>query len=197
MKKKTLIVITVIVLLCVLGILAGSVFAKYISVLQANGEAQIAKWSFESDFKNNGQSVTNSQIHLQNTYNKESLVNGKIAPGTSGDFSIEIDATGSEVALEYMVKFKEKEGKEVKPTNLKFSLDEGNTYVSSLKDLETQMQGIINADEENKVKEYHILWQWAYETDPVDQNDQLDTQDAVNIQDYAFDISITGFQLAP
>ena len=69
MKKKTLIIITVVALICVLGLLAGFVFAKYISVLQANGEAQIAKWSFESNLKNNGQSVTNSQIQLQNTYN--------------------------------------------------------------------------------------------------------------------------------
>lgn len=197
MKKKTLIIITVIVLLCVLVLLAKTVLAKYISVLQANGEAQIAKWSFENNFKNNGQSVTNSQIQLQNTYNKESLVNGKIAPGTSGDFSIEIDATGSEVALEYIVKFKEKEGKEVKPTNLKFSLDEGKTYVSSLKELESKMQGIIYANEENKVQEYHILWQWTYETDPIDQNDQLDTQEAINISNYSFDIIITGTQLAP
>lgn len=195
MKKKTLIVITIVVLLGVLVLFAENVLAKYISVLKANGEAKVAKWSFENDFKINGQSTTNSKIQLQNTYNKESLVNGKIAPGTSGDFTIEIDATGSEVALEYMIKFEEKEGKEVKPTNLKFSLDEGKTYVSTLKDLETQMQGIINVNEENKVKEYHILWQWAYETNPIDQNDQLDTQEAINIGNYAFDITITAFQL--
>lgn len=197
MKKKTLIIIAVIVLLCLVGILAGSVLAKYISVLQANGEAQIAKWSFENDFKNNGEAVTNSQIQLQNTYNKESLVNGKIAPGTSGDFSIEIDARGSEVALEYMVKFKEKEGKEEKPSNLKFSLDDGRTYVSTLSELEAQMHDTINADAENKVKEYKVSWKWAYETEPKEQNDQLDTQDAIKLNDYAFDITITGFQLDP
>ena len=197
MKKKTFILIAVIVVLCILALLAGTVWAKYISVLEAKGEAQIAKWSFRNNMKNNGKTVTDSQIQLQNTYRKETLNNGKIAPGTSGDFSIEIDGTGSDVAIEYIVEFNEKAGKKVKPSNLKFSLDEGKTYVNSIKELESQLQGVIYADEENKVKEFHILWEWPYETEPVDQNDQLDTQEATSIQDYAFDITITGTQMRP
>lgn len=194
MKKKTFALAIVITMLCIL--VAGGVLAKYISVLHADGEAQIARWSFRSSLKNNGQAVTNSTIQLQNTYNKETLTNGKVAPGTAGEFSIQIDGTGSDVGIEYQVEFKEKEGKEVKPSNLKFSLD-GENYVGSIHELEETLQGEITADEINKVKDYTVFWQWLYETEPLEQNDLLDTKEANLIQNYAFDIVITGTQIHP
>ena len=96
-----------------LAFIGGQVYAKYISQVRGNGIAEIATWSF----KVNGQKEQVQEIKLVSTYNSETLVNNKIAPGTSGSFNIIVDATGSEVGIKYNIKFAEESNK---PQNLKF-----------------------------------------------------------------------------
>lgn len=156
------------------------------------GTADIAAWSF----KVNENEEKLQTISLKSTINNSSLVNNKIAPGTEGEFQIKLDATGSEVGINYVIKF---ENESQKPTNLKFTYD-GKTY-NSLKNLQQDLTGTINANDENKVKAITVGWNWKYETGNTAQeiasNDLIDTQDAKQMSNYTFDIIVTGTQVAP
>ena len=190
-KKKLIIPLCVLVLLIAIFI-GGSTFSKYITELNGNGTANIAKWSF----KVNGNKEMLQTVKLENTCDAKKLVNGKIAPGTSGAFKINIDATTSEVGIDYKVEFKNEKNK---PRNLKFQY--GDKIVNTIKELEDALKGRIDANEESKSRELTIQWFWKYETgsnvNEIIQNDKLDTEDAINVLNYTFDINITGTQVLP
>ena len=60
---------------------------------------------------------------------------------------------------------------------------------------------LINANDEDKTRTLNIKWEWKYETGldetEIASNDFIDTQDAEKIQNYTFDISVTGTQVEP
>ena len=191
-KKKKALLILGILLVMLLAFIGGQAYAKYVSSIRGEGIAEIATW----DFKVNGQKEQVEQISLVSTCNNETLVNNKIAPGTSGEFKIIVDATGSEVGINYNITFTEEENK---PQNLKFIYD-GVKY-DSIKELENNLSGIINANEPNKSKTINIQWEWEYETgkteEEINANDILDTKDAEQIRNYTFDVIVTGTQVKP
>ena len=59
------------------------------------------------------------------------------------------------------------------------------------------------SDENAKVKQVVINWQWPYQTqttsseEELAENDREDTQDGMNISNYSFDIVVTGTQVVP
>lgn len=193
MKKSKKIVLLVIAIVAItLLFVGGRAYAKYMARVTGQGTADIAAWSF----KVNENEEKLQTISLKSTINNSSLVNNKIAPGTEGEFQIKLDATGSEVGINYVIKF---ENESQKPTNLKFTYD-GKTY-NSLKNLQQDLTGTINANDENKVKAITVGWNWKYETGNTAQeiasNDLIDTQDAKQMTNYTFDIIVTGTQVAP
>lgn len=193
MKKSKKIVLLVIAIVAItLLFVGGRAYAKYMARVTGQGTADIAAWSF----KVNENEEKLQTISLKSTINNSSLVNNKIAPGTEGKFQIKLDATGSEVGINYVIKF---ENESQKPTNLKFTYD-GKTY-NSLKNLQQDLTGTINANDENKVKALTVGWNWKYETGNTAQdiasNDLIDTQDAKQMSNYTFDIIVTGTQVTP
>ena len=91
-------------------------YAKYKTTLTGNGTATVAKWSF----KVNGQTQTIPDIDLATKMKKvNNVAENKLAPGTEGSFELNLDATGSEVAIDYNIKLIVTE----KPTNLRFYTD--------------------------------------------------------------------------
>lgn len=193
MKKSKKIVLLVIAIVAItLLFVGGRAYAKYMARVTGQGTADIAAWSF----KVNENEEKLQTISLKSTINNSSLVNNKIAPGTEGEFQIKLDATGSEVGINYVIKF---ENESQKPTNLKFTYD-GKTY-NSLKNLQQDLTGTINANDENKVEAITVGWNWKYETGNTAQeiasNDLIDTQDAKQMTNYTFDIIVTGTQVAP
>jgi len=160
--------------------------------IEGNGLARIATW----DFKVNGQEEQTQTINLASTSNNETLLDNKIAPGTSGSFNIVIDAQESEVGIDYKVNFKEETQK---PTNLIF-MYEDKEY-SSVSELEKALEGTINADEENKTRILLIKWKWNYETgenvQQILKNDKIDTLESRKIRDYKFKVIVSGIQLKP
>ena len=193
MKKSKKIVLLVIAIVAItLLFVGGQAYAKYMARVTGQGTADIAAWSF----KVNENEEKLQTISLKSTINNSSLVNNKIAPGTEGEFQIKLDATGSEVGINYVIKF---ENESQKPTNLKFTYD-GKTY-NSLKNLQQDLTGTINANDENKVKALTVGWNWKYETGNTAQdiasNDLIDTQDAKQMSNYTFDIIVTGTQVTP
>lgn len=190
-KKKAVIALCILVVILV-AFIGGQAYAKYISQVRGNGIAEIATWSF----KVNGEKEQVQEIRLASTCNNQTLVNNKIAPGTSGSFNIKIDATGSDVGINYNITFAQEENK---PQNLKFVY--GGIEYSSIKELEGKLSGMIEANERDKTRTINVRWQWDYETgrDPsqISENDIVDTKDATNVANYTFQVIVTGTQIQP
>ena len=191
-KKKKLIIIAIILLIMLIAFIGGQAYAKYITQVRGNGIAEVATWNF----KVNGEKEQVQEIRLASTCNNQTLVNNKIAPGTSGSFNIMVDATGSDVGINYNIDFTEENNK---PQQLQF-IYEGQEY-KSIKDLENSLSGTILTDDKEKTKNLNIQWKWAYETgsdeSQIKQNDIIDTQNAQNIAEYTFQVVVTGTQVEP
>ena len=191
MKKKAVIISAILVAI-ILSFIGGQTYSKYVTEVRGDGTAQIATW----DFKVNGQKEEVQTISLGSTYDSSTLVNGKIAPGTEGNFQIIVDATGSDVGIDYKIKFSDET---TKPANLKFYYQE--VEYNSILELGDALSGTINADDENKAKTFDIKWKWNYETgsNPTEiaSNDKIDTQNAQEITNYEFDVIVSGTQVVP
>ena len=191
-KKKKILLIVAILLVILVSFFCGRAFAKYKAEVKGSGTAEIANWVF----KVNGKEDQIQKIDLLSTYDNETLVDNKIAPGTSGKFDIILDATGSDVGVNYQVKFL---NESEKPQNLIFVYD--NNEYSTIQDLEQNLTGTIDANEENKTRTITIEWKWKYETgsteEEINQNDIIDTETAKQIRNYTFDVNVIGIQVEP
>lgn len=193
MKKIKKIVLVVIALFAIIiSFVGGRAYAKYMSRVTGQGTVDIASWNFTVNEKEDKVQT----ISLNSTVNNGSLINNQIAPGTEGKFEIKIDATGSDVGINYNVNF---ENESQKPTNLKFIYD-GKQY-NSITELQQVLTGTINANDENKTRILTIAWNWKYETgksiQEIEANDKVDTQDAKQINNYTFDVIVSGTQVMP
>ena len=91
------------------------------------------------------------------------------------------------------------ENESQKPTNLKFIYNEKE--YTSITQLEQDISGTINANEENKARTLKIDWNWPYETgsneNEIGENDKIDTKNASEIQNYTFNVIVSGTQVMP
>lgn len=186
--KKTIKILSILVLLIIFNTV-GYTYAKYIAGEKGTGNADIANWSFKIK-KDEGETV--KKVKLVSTSYEPRIVDGKLAPGTAGEFSITPDATDSEVDVQYTIRF---ENEKNKPQNIKFTYL-GAVY-SSLAEI-GDITGVIKCDDETLEKTITIKWEWKYETgktkEEIEQNDIIDTQDGTSLLDYTFDIVVTGAQ---
>lgn len=191
-KKKKIIIIVSVLLAILLSFIGGKTFSKYLTQVKGEGIAEIASW----DFKVNGRTDDVQTISLSSTFDNETLIGNKIAPGTKGSFNINLDATGSEVGINYKVTF---DSETQKPTNLKFKYND--TSYNSIKELESALTGTINANDSEKTKTFTINWEWPFETgsnpSEINQNDKIDTQEAQTISNYTFNVNVQGVQVSP
>lgn len=193
LKKKTKIVLIVIVVAVILvSFIGGQAYAKYMSKVTGNGVGEIAQWRF----KVNENEEKMQTISLNSTIYNFTLANGRIAPGTAGSFEINIDGSGSGVAIFYTVNF---QNETEKPKNLKFKYD-GKEF-ESIELLNPWIVGTIHGDTDAQQRSFIIEWEWPYETgntpEEIAENDERDTIDAKNISDYRFDVVVTGTQVQP
>ena len=191
-KKKTALLVICAILAIILSFMIGKTFAKYVSEVKGAGTAEIANLVFIV----NGKEDVVQNVNLLSTYHNETLINNKVAPGTSGSFNIVVDATGSEVGVDYAIEFL---NESQKPQNLIF-IYEDKPY-TTIQDLEKDLSGTINANDENKIRNVTINWEWQYETgenaNEIDQNDIIDTNNAKQLENYTFDIHVKGTQVMP
>ena len=186
-NKKIIKILCAVLLLMSLG-MTGYTYAKYVTQEKGNGSADIATWSFRIEKDENEDVKT---IRLADTSNKETLLNGKIAPGTSGQFYLKINAVGSEVAVDYKVTF---ENEKNKPDNIIFKYD-GKSYIS-LSEIDA-IQGTMGLTD-YKSQLIKVEWEWPYETgsavNGIASGDKVDTQNGQDNLDYTFDVIATGTQ---
>lgn len=191
-KKKKILLILAIISIVLISFIGGKAYSKYVSEVRGDGLAKVATWSF----KVNGQQEQVQTINLVSTCNNETLLDNKIAPGTSGSFNIIVDGTESDVGINYKVKFQNETDK---PQNLKFKY-QGKEY-NSISELQDILSGTIAANDKEKTRTLQIEWQWKYETgnneNEIANNDKIDTLNAKNISQYTFKVVVSGTQVEP
>ena len=180
-KKKSLVLIG---LLMAVGLTSGyvaSTYAKYVKTLDnATGQAQVAKWDFK---KGADADYGKFVISLPENVNTTTLAGERIAPGTSGTFTIALDNSDSEVGVEYEITFDDAENV---PSNLILKKDSTTLNVSNAK-----IVGTIPAGQSDSVA---IAWEWPYETTDGDDADRADGEAAKTM---SLTASITGHQVQP
>lgn len=188
--------VLVVALTLVSTCLLGGTMAKYVTDVTGTGSATVAKWSFKAT---NGTDTTANVDLASTAYGN--VAEKKIAPGTEGSFDIEIDASGSEVAVDYTIAFSNLQNK---PDNLKFYADkEGKTEILDLGNYKG-LNGTITLDKVNTKVTKTVYWKWPYETgsgDAIKAADVVDTTAGAKETDgdrkVSFDIKVTGTQKAP
>ena len=182
-KKKNVLIVVLFLLLAVTIGFSAYTYSKYVSELNdKSGSAVVAKW----DFVNDNQNTT--LVPLMATYNAATLVNGKIAPGTEGSFSITLVNTNTDVGVNYSIKIGTIQNK---PTNLKFYSD--NTYTTEMTVGSTEMTGSLSPNDSTGVTKT-IYWKWAYNTT---EGDTADTTDGAAAATLTIPVQISGTQVQP
>ncbi len=189
-KRKIISVLVLITLISVIFI-AGYTFARYYKSINAGGGmASIARWSF-------GSKNTEAVINLSDE---------KIAPGSSGKFEIEIDATDSEVDVEYEILVSDEKNI---PTNMKFHAEtkdeKGNIIATSSEKNSftelagSELKGTIPIEKNNQKRIIIVYWNWDFNEEDTSLTDSNDATlaydgDGNSSLDCGFNIEIIGKQ---
>lgn len=188
---------TKIICLVMLGIIAvqsmlGKVEATDIirgvsSERKSNNEVN-SEWNFTVSGKDSFDATDRiDNLKLAMVTDEKRLINGKIAPGTSGSFSITVDTNASILGAAYQIKFEN--FSDTFPKNLKFKVD-NQDY-----NLETGFIGIVDAKANAEPVTHTVNWEWAYENEEDEETDYYDTVDGMESKDITFDIVIEASQL--
>lgn len=192
MKIKNVKAIVLVALILIASVTFGVIYtnAKYTSTVPGQVSTSVAKYVFNVSGSDSYKTTdTLTGLKLAQTCTPATLVDGKIAPGTSGSFDIVVNTNGADVGVQYDISFVNTTTHSL-PTNLKFKLD-GNDWVYT-----NGIHGTIDADDVGQVVTHTVTWEWDYGTG-VASADAADTADGQNAFDYAFTITAIGTQVRP
>jgi len=139
-------------------------------------------------FKVSFKSIDIKQIDLIKTVNKNTYVNEKIAPGTSGSFNILLEANKNSKYKINFISVNEK------PQNLHFKAlkdEEEIVKADTLEKLSEKLEGNINKKESIKIE---IQWYWDFENNKTN-SDIQDTEDSKKIKRYQFNLYALGEEI--
>lgn len=91
--ELNIIILLLIAIILVVSILGITAYAKYKSKIQGDAIAQVAKWSFDYKIVDATQTEEIENFAITRTDENTQVDESTIAPGTSGEFVIEVDAS--------------------------------------------------------------------------------------------------------
>lgn len=183
-EYKGLVLIAIIVLIIVMTFFIKSTYARYASDSQAVGTITVAKWAFETD-----NAISTVNVSLSDTYDPTTLVNGRIAPGTSGSFAIALKNSTSETSVDFRVSIGAISNI---PSNLKFYKD--SSYTTEIAVGTGNITGQL-AKQDSTELPVTIYWKWNYYTSSA--GDTLDTSDGETAANLTIPVIIRGLQTDP
>ena len=172
-EKKVVLFVLLGIILSLVGI-GGASYSLYKSSPRGRTSGAIANWNF---------TVNNSKdtFSIDLAKNANNVNNGKLAPGSYGSFDIKLDASSTDVDVNYKITFNNLKGK---PDNLNFYLD--SAYTRKIELDKDAISDVIKFGD-NMVKNVTIYWKWDYNgsaDDNMYQNSIL-----------SFDIVVVGSQI--
>ena len=175
-KNGMLKVIISLILIVTIVILAGIAYARYVTSIGGQTEAQIAKWSFKV-VDGDANTINVLDFPITRTDSNTEVDINTIAPGTYGMFEIDVDARGTETILNYGISIEFTN----KPQNMKFYADENMTNEIQLDNNgRLVLSKFLSLDDVKNIQSNIIYWNWPLETGTtqaeIDYNDGLDSQ---------------------
>lgn len=183
-EYKGIVLICFIALAIIMTIFIKNTYARYASNSQAVGTITVAKWAFETD-----NAISTVNVNLSETYDPSTLVNGKIAPGTSGSFAVVLKNPTSETSVDFAVSIGTISNK---PSNLKFYKD--STYTTELAVGTGTITGQLEKKDSTELP-VTIYWRWEYYTS--NSADTLDTTDGEAAANLSIPVIISALQTDP
>lgn len=180
---------SILLLLVVIGVALTIAYARYASKATSSMDAQVAPWKV---------SVNNQDIVSTNTFTLEDIkwndteyiAEGYIAPGRVGTIDIEIDPSGSKVAMKYKLEIDE-----TNISNESITITDVSASVGTVTKEDEAYVGTFTLDEveanTKKVLTITIAWDNP-ETETTDSND---TTTGMNADNFEVPIKITTSQL--
>lgn len=157
MKKRTLVVLVVLLLLLGVG---SFTYARYVTTYTGKGTAEIAKWAVQLK---DGDAALSEQFNLDlELEESDSVAPGKIAPGISATAKLQLDFTGTEVSTDTNFSIYTNE----LPTGITVKRAEILQNGQVVSELNVDRYGtfgslIVPYDETNKVFDIEIEVEWS------------------------------------
>ena len=179
MKKRTIISLLLVACLATMCFVGGT-FAKYTSTVTGTDNATVAKWAFkqgETDLALNGAKTITFDLFntIKDTAGAEEkdVLAGKIAPGTSGSFTLNLK-NESEVTATYDVSFKV-----TNPGNIPVKFYSDSAMTQEITDTDdvfsaAALKGTLDFTGSTKndpaitSTDVTVYWQWAFNGNDVD-----------------------------
>lgn len=193
MKKARIIAFLLTMCMATACFLSGTV-AKYESSANGTGKGDIAKWAFEvNDASITGNSAT-FDFTLSNTIKEvdgsanETDSSDKIAPGTSGTFTIKLENT-SETSASYTISFADvvTGGAEIPLT---YTVNDGTNELVESTGVFASATNLAAGD----IVTLTVTWVWAYETVGGDEVDTEIGIAATGTEDLTITATVTATQ---
>lgn len=179
MKKKSLLLAALLLLVGISSIFVAGTYAKYASTIDGKqGEAVIAKWTFATA----NEDIT-MDVDFTTTYDADTLIADRIAPGTSGTFAIELSNAGGETGVDYTITFGT-----ITPTIAGLTLTSGGSAIPAA--------GLTGTIAPNGSDTVTINWEWAYEGNDS-QDTTLGEAGGASGTKLVVPVTITGVQTQP
>ena len=195
MKKKFIgrLGVVALALALVSASLMSGTLAKYTSQAAGTATATVANWSFKA----NGETSAMTAVDLGDTanrtaYSSQTIKEGVVAPGTSGQFAIDLDGSGSEVGIDYTLSIKAADGTSL-PADLTFTTN--STGADAAYTLGQELSGSIgySSTPNDMKKTVTVKWTWDFgASDTLSSNDN-----AYADKEWTLDIAVTGTQQTP
>lgn len=162
MAKKKNYILILICLVIITTIIVTFTQAKYKSAYEANTNAAIAKWNININDKNisSNESIKEQTITLVPNANPN-VAEGKMAPGDSGYFDIEINPNKTQTSFEYSIQFDTQNlPQDFEIYSYKIGeLGNENTIVNNEIKNTVNLEGKQAFEETDKIL-IRILWRW-------------------------------------
>lgn len=137
--------------------LMGGTLAKYTSEVTGTGTVAVAKWSFKADNTGTPSATETWAFTLADTKAANANVKtDRVAPGDTGSVVIKMDASGSEVAVDYSITI-DKTGLSTTNGVIEFYSDKSCTTEIPVGGL----TGSIALDDVGTAVEKPIYWKWV------------------------------------
>lgn len=160
--------------------------------MNGNVRSSIAKLSFNvTTGSSENLSIDLAQTRYEN--DTEKVDRTKVAPNTKGALEFNVNATDTQVSLQYNIDINLTQI----PENLMFYSNEEMTNALYRENGQINLIGYFAANDENKTETKTLYWQWKYETgltqEECDANDALDSK--WMDKNIILDIETTGKQI--
>ncbi len=187
MNKKSILVGIAVLLLAVVGGIAGATYSRYISSASTTPTAKVAKWIVkvnDTDItSNSAKTITAPAI----TWEQSNYIDDNvIAPSRKGTFELKIDPSGSQVAILYTLKIDEKAFSQYPQIKIE-SVKVGEEVLSKGEDGLYSSTITLDEVKKNTVKTVKVTLTWNEDT----QYNTADTTIGNTITNFDIPIEIT------